>query len=53
MHKELLEQILNDIKELDQKMDRVLQYLDKQQVETRNLKIKDAMLKGGRVFKKE
>jgi hypothetical protein len=53
MHNELLEQILNDIKELDQKMDRVLQYLDKQQVETRNSKIKDAMLKGGRVFKKE
>lgn len=53
MDKQLLEQIQKDIKALDQKMDRVLQYIDKLNEQNKNQRIKDAMTNGGRRFKKD
>jgi prefoldin subunit 5 len=49
---ERLEQIEKSIQALDQKMDLVLKYLDKQYTQQRNSRMKQAMLEGGRTFKK-
>lgn len=47
-----IEQLEQQIQLLDQKLDRVLEYLDKQDTQRKNNKIKSAMLEGGRTFKK-